>query len=766
MDYENLTGGIRQNDSAAIAEFYTTFYKDVYYICYKITGNESDAEEVANEVMFRAISKIELLKEPQGLPAWLKTIAGNMSINYIKKHHKFDTVSTYGDDTDDILAGIPAHEKIPEDIVADKEVADILLSMIERLPNEQKITVFMYYYQEMSVREISEAMDCSEATVRSRINYARKALRKQADALEDEGVRLRCIAILPFLTVIYSFEKYSVCAKAAMPDIFSESYINRKEIKKMKKTGTSGLTAGAKAAIGIISAFIIAGGASAAIIAGHRADKNSGTSAETPDNTKSSIDISLVSDADINTSTYISFNNSYADTNGYLHYTPSGGNETVIEGSFKRYSDGTDFVIYLEESDSGLSRLIITGKSGNVILDSDICGTGIYYLSRNEFILKTSEDTIMRYKISGDSAEQVWSLNVSKLSDIEYFGVKSYNRFQMLINDNKGIRHIINLTDGTLSYTAPDGIGVYPAGECILCYSTLNDTPYVSVLDADGKTEIFHRDFTPDDNLEVVTSDNHSDAFVIKTKNSDGKYEYELINSEGKSLIKSDQPYTGDELSWAYCMSDIDVYESWGGSDIIYVDGTVYEADYYSWDDNREGYLCFDTSDKKNYCLILETGAVMEYTGSCHYEEELHLGYITEDNKISFFNQEGKTIYEYVSDNKTVGTISLNKNYYNNECCTYAVCVYEGHLTLIIPDEQRIVEYDNESFTYKTGRIGYVRNKYLLYWDESGLYTYDTETGEPVSLSESTDISGVQYTNNFINVRYKTDDKAELYRIN
>ncbi len=766
MNYESMTDGIRHNDSAAITEFYTEFYKDVYYICYKITGNESDAEEIANEVMFRATEKIELLTKPEGLPAWLKTIACNMSINYIKKNRKFDTISTYVDDSEEsILDSIPAKEKIPEDIVADKEIADILLTMINRLPDEQKITVFMFYYQEMSVHEISQAMGCPEATVRSRLNYAKKSLRKQADALEDEGVRLRCIAILPFLAVIYSFEKYSVCANAAMPDIFSRSYRKRKEMnKKIKNHGFSGLAAGAKAAIGVISALIVAGGA-AAIIAGHKSDKNDYTITGNNSTAKSSIEITPADNTGINTSTYIAFNNTYTDINDSLHCTAENGNETVIEGCFKRYSDGTDFVIYLEESDNGLSRLIITGKSGNVILDSNICGTGIYCLSRNEFILKSSEDTIMRYKISGDSAEQVWSLSMSKFSDIEYFGVKSYNRFQMMINDNKGIRHIINLTDGTLSYTAPDGIGVYPAGEYILCYSTLSDTPYVSVLDADGKTEIFHRDFTPDDNLEVVTSDNHSDAFVIKTKNSNGKYEYELINSEGKSLIKSDLSYTGDELSWAYCMSNIDVYESWGGSDIIYVNGTVYEADYYSWDDNREGYLRFDTADEKNYCLILETGAVMEYTGSCNYEDELHLGYVTEDNKISFFNQDGKIIYEYVSENKTVGTISLNKNYYNNKCCTYAVCVNEGHLTLIIPDEQRVVEYDNESFTYKTGRIGYVRNKYLLYWDESGLYTYDSESGELITLSERTDIKVVQYTNNFINIRYTTEE-AELYRIN
>lgn len=778
MNYESMVDGIRQNDGIAITEFYTEFYKDVYYICYKITDNQNDAEEVANEVMFRAISKIDLLTDPKGLPAWLKTIANNQSINFIKKNRKFETVSTYGTDIEeDILNNIPAEEKIPEDIVADKEVADILQSMIEKLPWEQKITIFMFYYQEMSVREISEAMDCSEATVRSRINYARKSLRKQAEVLEDEGIRLRCIAILPFLMVIYSFEKNVVCAKVVIPD---ESCIlpdKRKEkAPKMKNNKSAGLTVGTKTAIGIASALIIVGGIATAVIIGHKGDKNSDISAENyeaglnndmdtenEDTKKNIIDITLMDDADVDNDTYISFNGSYTDTKGCLHYTPAKGNESVVEGNFKRYADGADFVIYHEQSDSGLSRLIVTGKNGGIVLDTTVFNTGLYFVTFNEFILKTSVDTMTRYKISEDSAEQIWSLDVSELLDTEYFGIDANNGFQMILYDDDGIRHIVNLTDGTLSYTAPDGIGLKLAGEDILCYSTLSDAPFVSVFASDGKTEIYHRDFNVNDQLEVIKSENNSDTFVIKTKNSEGKWEYELFNSKGKSLVKSDLPYTGDDLSWAYCMSNIDVYESWGGSHIIYVDKTVYEADYYSWDDNREGYLRFDTTDEKNYCLILETGAVMEYTGSCHYEAGLQLGYVTDENKITFFNQDGKIIYEYASANQTVGTISLNKNYYNDKCCSYAVCVYEGHLTLIIPDEQRAVEYDNESFTYETGRIGYVRDKYLLYWDESGLYTYDTETGDIKTLLENTDIRSAQYTNGLINIRYKTDN-AKLYK--
>ena len=103
MNYENLVNGIKNKDNNAITEFYKEFYKDVYYVCLKITENDKDAEDVAQEVLFRAINKIELLHSPEGLPAWLRTIANNLSINYLKKNRKFDMVDSCNVEDDEII---------------------------------------------------------------------------------------------------------------------------------------------------------------------------------------------------------------------------------------------------------------------------------------------------------------------------------------------------------------------------------------------------------------------------------------------------------------------------------------------------------------------------------------------------------------------------------------------------------------------------------------------------------------------------------------
>lgn len=270
MNYENLINRIKQNDNSAIMEFYNKFYKEVYYVCYKITENEKDAEDIAQETLIKAIDKIDTLKNPEGLSTWLKTIANNLSINYLKKNRKFNIVDNSEDMGEEIFEENRIAQKTPEDIVADKEVTDILTNMINRLPREQRITIFMFYYEELSVKEIAEIMDCSEATVRSRINYARKALRKQVDELENKGVKLRCIAILPFLFTVYSFEKTGVCAAIAMPSVVKLSSGMKGDVVSMKKgvevAGEAAkMSLKAKIAIGAVAAVVLVGGTVGAV---------------------------------------------------------------------------------------------------------------------------------------------------------------------------------------------------------------------------------------------------------------------------------------------------------------------------------------------------------------------------------------------------------------------------------------------------------------------------------------------------------------------
>ena len=66
---------------------------------------------------------------------------------------------------------------MPEATIDQKETSRLVKEILDVLPDEQRIVIGMFYYDQMSVSEIAEELECSENTVKSRLNYGRKKFR-------------------------------------------------------------------------------------------------------------------------------------------------------------------------------------------------------------------------------------------------------------------------------------------------------------------------------------------------------------------------------------------------------------------------------------------------------------------------------------------------------------------------------------------------------------------------------------------------------------
>lgn len=85
-------------------------------------------------------------------------------------------------------------EHIPEIVVDQAETKELTDQILGELDEKQRMVVGMFYYEQMSVNEIAEALNCSVNTVKSRLNYARKKIGKEIAELEKKGVILRTAA--------------------------------------------------------------------------------------------------------------------------------------------------------------------------------------------------------------------------------------------------------------------------------------------------------------------------------------------------------------------------------------------------------------------------------------------------------------------------------------------------------------------------------------------------------------------------------------------
>ena len=201
----------RQDDQNAINELYNQTFKKAYFIARTaIKSSDGDyssqIEDILQDAYVKAFSSLDKMEDPEKFQGWLDTIVINRCKDFLKKKKPtlFSDMASENSDDGSILEFEDSRENDrmefkPEESVDYGETKRLIAEMLDRMPEDQKMCLLMYYYEEMSVRQIAEAMDCSEGTIKSRLNYARKNLKGQVLELEKKGTKLYCMPLLPFL---------------------------------------------------------------------------------------------------------------------------------------------------------------------------------------------------------------------------------------------------------------------------------------------------------------------------------------------------------------------------------------------------------------------------------------------------------------------------------------------------------------------------------------------------------------------------------------
>ena len=132
-------------DNEAMERLYKECYEDVYFVCKKYSLNDADAKDITQDTFIQAFEKLSTLDNGAKFRAWITRIATNKCLDMLK-HNNVLTIDSMYDENDEII-DIPDISKATEDIVVEKEIKEILAGMMEKLPVEQRVTLFMYYYQ-------------------------------------------------------------------------------------------------------------------------------------------------------------------------------------------------------------------------------------------------------------------------------------------------------------------------------------------------------------------------------------------------------------------------------------------------------------------------------------------------------------------------------------------------------------------------------------------------------------------------------------------
>lgn len=209
MQKENLSflvSKAQSGDNQALNDLFTETYNDVYYFALKTVKDETLAADVTQETFVTVFQNISTLNDPIAYPAWSRQITYRHCLQYLKKQNREVAVDENEDGSTifDIIEEDRA-EFIPEENLDKEDFKKTILDMVDSLPEEQRTAVILYYYDELSIKEIAEIQGVTEGTVKSRLNYARKAIKASVESYEKKhNVKLHCAGVLPLLLWLFA----------------------------------------------------------------------------------------------------------------------------------------------------------------------------------------------------------------------------------------------------------------------------------------------------------------------------------------------------------------------------------------------------------------------------------------------------------------------------------------------------------------------------------------------------------------------------------
>lgn len=171
---ERLIEGICSGDEQAFRTLYDMYKDKVYNTAKMITNDEKAAEDVLQDVFVTIYTKVYKLKHSGAFEAWLYKTVINCCNNLFRKGRKVIVVE---DSAIEKAAGADSGET-PSEMAIRQEMNRELMKCINLLSDKLKICIILYYFNEMSIREIAETLGCSEGTIKSRLFKAKKALEK------------------------------------------------------------------------------------------------------------------------------------------------------------------------------------------------------------------------------------------------------------------------------------------------------------------------------------------------------------------------------------------------------------------------------------------------------------------------------------------------------------------------------------------------------------------------------------------------------------
>lgn len=174
MNIGRLVKKAQKGNDRAYLELFQKYEADIYRMAYVYVKNKNDALDVVQEVAYQSFKNISTLNKPEYFKTWLMKITINCALNVINKNKK-------------VVQLIPQFKIHTGEEVEDIAISLSLRELMDTLHEDEKSVILLKYYNDHTLKEISEILEIPLGTAKSILYRALNKLRQNLKEVENYG---------------------------------------------------------------------------------------------------------------------------------------------------------------------------------------------------------------------------------------------------------------------------------------------------------------------------------------------------------------------------------------------------------------------------------------------------------------------------------------------------------------------------------------------------------------------------------------------------
>ena len=166
----------RAGEPAAWDTIFRRYQLPLYVYVFELVRNEQTSLDLVQETFIAAVKHLVGLREDGKFGSWLFGIAHQKVVQRWRKKGGHEILF------DEIPESLDAFEDSPDDLLIRQEQESEFMKLLEQLPSPQRSVLLLHFVEGFSLEEIARITETQLGTVKSRLHYAKKALRKLVEA--------------------------------------------------------------------------------------------------------------------------------------------------------------------------------------------------------------------------------------------------------------------------------------------------------------------------------------------------------------------------------------------------------------------------------------------------------------------------------------------------------------------------------------------------------------------------------------------------------